>query len=366
MVMPDFSKWEQTEQDILRMSLEASHPRTRERLMALYVIGTGLHTATTCAQLLDRTLHTVLKWVHRYNEAGVEALVYRHTGGRVAQLNEPEQTQILTVMERRAPEEEGLSGHGWTLKKLKVWVSKKLGYTVSRNTLRNLLKRAGFSWKKSKKLLAKAKPAVREAYVAQFERWLDQHRDEELRIVYVDEAHIHQDMNTGYRWSKKGVDDWVPSTSPGLDKRLNWYGAYNFTDGQCFLWEQGWCNGEQTVQFLQALADWLPPSDLQTLIIWDGAPWHSRTLAVQEKAEALGLTLVTLPPYSPDLNPIEGLWKWMREEVTQHYCHLNLAQLKQDCLAFIGQINRQPLNLIQRLWPKCELNNLHEKFLLSY
>jgi len=62
---------------------------------------------------------------------------------------------------------------------------------------------------------------------------------------------------------------------------------------------------------------WPPDPSQQTVIIWDGAPWHSKAAIVRQAAEALGFMRIQLPSYSPDLNPIEGLWKWMREELTQ-------------------------------------------------
>ena len=52
------------------------------------------------------------------------------------------------------------------------------------------------------------------------------------------------------------------------------------------------------------------------MVIWDGTPWH-RAKLIQKTAAELGIGLVQLPAYSPDLNPLQGLWKWMREEVTQ-------------------------------------------------
>ena len=51
------------------------------------------------------------------------------------------------------------------LKKLQQWVADHLGRPISRTTLRTLLKGAGLSWKKSKKVLAKADPQQRAEYV---------------------------------------------------------------------------------------------------------------------------------------------------------------------------------------------------------
>jgi len=82
MVRPDFAKWDQTADDLLRLSREADHPRSRERYLALYAIGTGQSTATRWAKATGREDETVLGWVHQYNAGGPAAVAYRHTGGR--------------------------------------------------------------------------------------------------------------------------------------------------------------------------------------------------------------------------------------------------------------------------------------------
>ena len=53
----------------------------------------------------------------------------------------------------------------------------------------------------------------------------------------------------------------------------------------------------------------------------------------------MGFTITPLPGYSPDLNPIEGLWKWMREDVTKTHCYATMRQLFLACKAFIDRIN---------------------------
>ena len=68
-----------------------------------------------------------------------------------------------------------------------------------------------------------------------------------------------------------------------------------------------------------------------------------------------------MPAYSPDLNPIEGLWKWMREEVTQLRCYDSVKSLSDACKKFIEKINQNPLGIIDRLWPRFELDPEAEK-----
>ena len=100
------------------------------------------------------------------------------------------------------------------------------------------------------------------------------------------------------------------------------------------------------------------------VIIWDGATWH-RAKAVQIAAAKLGLTLFPLPAYSPDLNPIEHLWRWMREEVTHNHCHPSMRRLCDACKAFINRINAHPVRVVSRLWPRFELDLEYEKLLVS-
>src|SRR5262249_18296971 len=90
---------------------------------------------------------------------------------------------------------------------------------------------------------------------------------------------------------------------------------------------------------------------------WAGAmPPVTSPKTVTAEAARLGIAIVNLPGYSPDLNPIERLWDWMREEVTRGFCHQSVPDLIAACQAFIARINRDPIALIDRLWPKFELD----------
>lgn len=96
MVRPDFEKWRQSAEDIRRLSIEADHPRSRERFQALYMIGTGQKNASQWAQKINRQEQTVLNWVHDYNNYGPERLHYQHTGGRSSKLSEAEKKRSST------------------------------------------------------------------------------------------------------------------------------------------------------------------------------------------------------------------------------------------------------------------------------
>jgi transposase len=271
---------------------------------------------------------------------------------------------VITLLDTQSPQDIDLPGHRWTLKKLVAWIQEKCQQSVSKNTVRSLLRQSGFSWKKCKKLLAKAKPEQRRQFVEQLSEMFIQMCDGRAILVYIDEAHFYQDLDLGYSWSRKGVPQWIKSSSPGLSAKINYYGAYDFTRGQCFLWQNGQFHSDNTIAFFQELANWLDVKGQTVYIIMDGAPWH-RSQKVAEAATELGFTLIRLPAYSPDLNPIEGLWKWMREEVTQLYCHPTLQALAEACDKFINRINLEPNLLLKRLWPKFDLDPEFENLLVS-
>ena len=130
---------------------------------------------------------------------------------------------------------------------------------------------------------------------------------------------------------------------------------YDFNRGRCLIWYEGACNGAHTMQFPEEVASWLGDSDLPTTIIWDGVPWHGNKL-VQQKATEFKFTLRPLPGNSPDLNPIEGLWKWMRENVAQHHCYKTTREFLDACKAFIDRINKDTDGVVKRLWQKFEMS----------
>ena len=156
-----------------------------------------------------------------------------------------------------------------------------------------------------------------------------------------------------------GKRSWRVSTCPGLSERLNWYGAYDFTHGQCLIREDGPCDGNATCEFLGRVARWRAGLPGKLVVIWDNAPCHIARV-VTAHAEELGIEVINLPWYSPDLNPIERLWEWMRQEVTRGHGHDGLATLKAACQQFITGINADPEGVVDRLWPKVDLDPEYE------
>ncbi|PZO54767.1 MAG: hypothetical protein DCF15_11400 [Phormidesmis priestleyi] len=80
MLMVDVEKWDKSAEQLRQLALRAEHPRSRERLMALYEICDGKN-ASQVGRDTQRNPQTVMEWVHRYNDEGPEAMLYRRSGG---------------------------------------------------------------------------------------------------------------------------------------------------------------------------------------------------------------------------------------------------------------------------------------------
>jgi transposase len=241
----------------------------------------------------------------------------------------------------------------WTLKRLVAWIETRFERCVSRETVRQALKRLGFSWKKAKARLNRATTAAREAFVARLQPLLTRTLGPAPPLlVYVDEAHIHQEADLGYGWAPRGERLWVGSHPPGLSAKVSFYGIYFYNAGQVAIWDFPCANTEHTLTVLERVRAHEPTRAI--VLFWDGAPYH-RANAVLARAKELDITIAPLPSYSPDFMPVEALWRWLREDVTYHHCHASAEELIARVNDFASAINRGPYTISDRLWTRTTL-----------
>lgn len=250
----------------------------------------------------------------------------------------------------------------WTLKRLVAWVKTTFEIDCCRDTLRKILKKLGFSWKKARKLLNKANPEKRTAFLETLEGLLDDALHQRCLLVYIDEAHIHLDTDEGYGWSIKGERFWVSSSSPGL-KKVSFYGLYLYDLAQVRIFPYEVADQETAIDVLERLRTEFP--DLPIKLVWDGAPYH-RALSVWDAAQTLNIELQPLPAYSPDFMPVEHhLWHWLREDLTYHTCYDKTTELIVQVERFQARLNNDPEALSERLWVSTQLDPEIEKLRFS-
>jgi transposase len=243
-----------------------------------------------------------------------------------------------------------------------AFVQDRFDRLLCRESIRCALHRLGLSWKKARKLLGRANPARRMEFIQDLRALRDGAQRDRYQLVYVDEAHIHQDVDLGYGWGVRGTPFHVASSSPGLSAKVSFYGLYLYNQGQVRIWPYPRASGEHTINVLRRLRETIPTGRL--IVIWDGAPYH-RAGTVQAAAARLNITILPLPGYSPDLMPVEPLWRWLREDVTYQHCHATADDLIRRVAAFEDRVNASPYLVADRLWVKDQLDPTEEKLRFS-
>ena len=105
--------------------------------------------------------------------------------------------------------------------------------------------------------------------------------------------------------------------------------------GELVTLKPGWFNYLSVIQMLRDFISERPcPEGKKYCIIMDNAPWHKKAIrliwteALEEYADIReAMTYISLPPYSPDLNPIEQVWRITRREKTHNRYFSGLDKL---------------------------------------
>lgn len=125
-----------------------------------------------------------------------------------------------------------------------------------------------------------------------------------IRLMFQDEAGFGRINKPRYCWCPKGTRPVVPCHH--IREYRYAYGAVEPKTGESFFLVLPYCNTVCMNIFLDRLSKAFP--DDYIILVCDGAVWHkSSGLAVPDNIE-----LIYLPPYTPEMNPIEQIWTWLR------------------------------------------------------
>lgn len=119
-----------------------------------------------------------------------------------------------------------------------------------------------------------------------------------------------------------------------------------------FRFHEGSIKKEQIVEFLKALRAHLKQP---LLIVWDGLQAH-RSKLVREYLDSINgqIQVACLPPYAPDLNPVEYLWAWLKRHALANFCPANLDELQVTARNKLKSAQKRP-SLIMACWKQAEL-----------
>jgi transposase len=237
-----------------------------------------------------------------------------------------------------APAAAGIAAATWSWKGVREWAARQYAKSLSPRSALRYLHRLGFVWKRPKRLLVKADPAKRAAFVERYRTLLTAARTRGARSFFVDEAHFRADGDLRGLWVRRGTEALVASTSPGVGAKANYYAGVCLETGEvCVVQVAGTSTAETSVDFLKALREDYAG---ELIVIWDNASvHHGPALRDYLATPDLGLHLIALPTYSPDYNAAEELWKWTRDEVTANTCFGTAAKVAAALWPFFLGLN---------------------------
>lgn len=208
----------------------------------------------------------------------------------------------------------------------------KQTYTVSGMT--KWLQENGFHYKKPHGVPAKADKQKQEAFIQQYEALKNALKPGEI-IFFGDSVHPQHQTQLVHGWIKSGVRKSEKMTA--CQKRVNLIGAINLDTHHVEYRQVDWVNFESMKAFVTQLCE-ANPSATAIHLILDNAGYHKSQL-FKDFIETTKVKIHYLPPYSPNLNPIERLWKVMRENVTYNKYYPKLKDFTEGILGFFKNIS---------------------------
>jgi len=220
------------------------------------------------------------------------------------------------------------------VKDIVAYIQSTWGVSFSVPGLHGWLKRHEFSYKKPAVVPGKADKQQQEAWLAEYEK-LKQNLPENETICFMDGVHPTHNVQPAYGWIKTGVRKEIPGNSGR--SRLNLSGVVDIISHKVFIQEDEMLNAVATMSFLRKLEEGYPIK-AKIHLFCDNARYY-RNKAVTHYLETSKIQLHFLPPYSPNLNPIERLWKWMKERVIYNTYYREFEDFKSAVFGFFAVLS---------------------------
>ena len=154
-------------------------------------------------------------------------------------------------------------------------------------------------------------------------------------FFFFDESRFGTHSNIGHGWFKKGE-------RTSVDVKLGFenfyvYSAVNPFKGSDFTLKMPHVNTDCMNVFLAEMSKELGKNSAQ--IVMDGAGWHkSRDLKIPQN-----ITIIYLPPYCPELNPVERLWLYMKQNTIKNKIYETIEELENAVCDFIKNFNKETI-----------------------
>jgi transposase len=294
-----------------------SDVRKKERLQVVLWSTQGRHTLEDLARLAGRARSTIQIWLGHFEAGGVARVLERESPpGQSSPIGEPKVQAELKA---------GLKSGRWrTARQVAAWLREAHGIERAAKSIYRWLGKADGALRVPRPAHVLQNPLASAAFRAELEQKLEQlalPKDKPVKIWVADESRFGLHTQSRRCWALRGQRVVIPQ-----QQRYEWeyvYGALEVLAGDAQFRFMPSVNLDFSRDFLQQIASSDPAAE--PVVIWDQAGFHPRAgdAALPER-----IHLLPLPPYSPELNPIEGLWDQV-QDVTCNQRHTSLDDLEQ-------------------------------------
>lgn len=296
--------------------------RARAHAMILYSHG---RSVPDIAAILLAKEDTVRCWLHAFEQERIASIFPRYQGNDNASLLTKEQREEIAQTIKKPPSKQGIPGTFWSVRALKTYLAARYGVIYeSDRSYHHIFELTHFSYKLPDALDKRRNDALVKKRMAEIQAEILQLSEYELFAA--DESSIVWETELRRAWLRTGK-----KTILKVDRtkqRQSYFGALNLRSHTHHLIPLVWQNTETMIKALRGLTRRYPGKKLG--IIWDNAAWH-RSKALRALLgtgnEFAHIRLIWMPPYAPDHNPEEHVWKYGKEAIANRV-YASFAELK--------------------------------------
>ncbi len=312
--------------DLKALHRSADQRKEADRIKAVILAHDG-YSGKEIARILLIDEDTVTAWKQKF-EASATIADYLMDGYAPYQgkLNESQKTEIASFVEARIIPDVAL---------VSEFIKERFKKSYTDAAVADLLHRLGFSYKQTTLIPSKYDAEQQRAFMETY-RKLEENLQSDEVILFVDGVHPQHNTHTSKAWIKRGFLKLIKSNTGR--KRLNINGAYNPFTHEVIIHEDVTINAQTTIRFFEKVETHY--ADKRTVYaIVDNATYY-RNKDVKAYLKDSRIQLIFLPPYSPNLNLIERLWKFMRKKLLKSCFYGTFKAFKSAVLNFFEGITR--------------------------
>lgn len=309
--------------ELRRAHRAAKNKKDADKLKAVYLLSRG-KTPQEIAEVLMLDIDTIGNYRKRYELEGITGLLKNNYFGSEPMLSCAEIKELTTHLEVQTY---------LTVEAIVEYVKQIYEVHYSISGMRQLLHRLKFVYKKAKTIPGKANAELQKAYLEMLADVLKT-KDEHDAHYYLDGVHPQHNTQLAYGWIRKGQDKVVKSNSGR--QRININGALNADTLEVVIRTDDTINAQSTLALFKALEQ-KHPNAKSIFITLDNARYYKNAL-VYEYLATSKIKLLFMPPYSPNLNLIERLWKFMRKTILYNKYYEKFADFRTEVMRFFRNI----------------------------